>query len=326
MKKWKMLMAFVLCAALQCGCAANTSASADLPTDLPEVMEDTGAGNKGGMSLDTSQTITLEQLRQAAAEKGDICAAAFLGYADTADFAAYIAQLEETKTYPFLTEIPQEQIILHPNGGTELYCIVPTDPKASLSVNDWVYGEDFVGKAGEVLYRSESGEPILLRGNLSDVMPDLDVEIVDSAGEALSYQPRLSLYDGSLNTPWYSPGVYDFTTYSNTDLIGTWVATNLPGYDEDFLLRLVFNQNGTVQFSYGEGNGELMGLLQGTCSRTGDAPDQYFLSLQAEDGSWLEGTYEIVRTMADEISLTCIDGQPLAADPENSPILFALED
>ena len=326
MKKWKMLGAFVLCAALQCGCAADT-ANSDAPlTEQPEVMEDSGAGSKGGKSLDTSQPIALEQLRQIAAERGDICATAFLGYVNTTDLNAYIAQLEDAKTYPFLTEIPQEQIILHPNGGVELYCIIPTDPKASLSVNDWVYGEDFVGKAGDVLYRSESGEPILIQGNLSDAMPDIDVEIVDSAGEVLSYQPSLSLYDGSLNTPWYSPGVYDFTTYSNADLLGSWVAMNLPEYDADFILRLVFDQGGRVQFSYGKGNSELMGLLQGACKRTGDAPDQYFLSLQAEDGSWLEGTYEIVRTGADEISVVCIDGQPLAADPENSPILFTLED
>ena len=69
-----------------------------------------------------------------------------------------------------------------------------------------------------------------------------------------------------------------------------------------------------------------MGLLHGTCRRTGDAPNQYSLSLQAEDGSLFEGTYEIVRTAEDAISVTCIEGQPLAANSENVTILFTLED
>lgn len=48
-------------------------------------------------------------------------------------------------------------------------------------------------------------------------MPSLDVEIVDSTGRSLSYQPSLWLYDGSLSGP---SEIFDFTMYHNPDLIG----------------------------------------------------------------------------------------------------------
>ena len=55
--------------------------------------------------------------------------------------------------------------------------------------------------AGKVLYESKSGEPILVQGNISDIMPNLAVSITASNGEkSENYHPCISLKDGSIST------------------------------------------------------------------------------------------------------------------------------
>ena len=144
-----------------------------------------------------------KELREKAQENGCICSVAFLGTSLDLEegMAGFLASEEAEQyldAYPFIKEIPDEGRITHPDGGYEVYCIVPTDPEASVAVNTWEINEDndFCGESGQVLYRSDCGDPILLLGNLSDIMPSLDVEIVDREGRVLSYQPFLA--DGLL--------------------------------------------------------------------------------------------------------------------------------
>lgn len=161
-----------------------------------------------------SFTNTIDDLRLLAATNGDLCAAAFLGYGT--DIASFLEETDPSD-YPFLWEIPKENYVAQPDGGNEIYCIIPTDMSSSLAVNEWIMDESngFYGEPGQVLYRSEEGEPILLCVNPSDVVPGTQVTIVDSSGEVLEWNPSISLYDGTMNIPWYSPGVSDFTDYSS---------------------------------------------------------------------------------------------------------------
>ena len=164
----------------------------------------------------------LDALRAGAQAEGCICSVAFLGAAletgeDIADFLASEEAAQYLDAYPFIREIPPDRWIIHPEGGYEVYCVVPTDPKASVAVNTWdINGANaFRGESGQVLYRSDCGDPILLLGNISDIMPSMDAEIVDSMGGSVSYQPFLSLYDGSLSAP---SGIFDFTLYHEADV------------------------------------------------------------------------------------------------------------
>ena len=126
--------------------------------------------------------------------------------------------------YPFIKEIPPERWIAHPEGGYEVYCIVPTDqklPQPSIhgdinEDNDFFSWRKRPGTLPQRLWGS-----VLLLGNLSDIMPSLDVEIVDSTGGSLSYQPPLWLYVGSLSGP---SEIFDFTMYHDPDFIGIWSA------------------------------------------------------------------------------------------------------
>lgn len=160
------------------------------------------------------------------------------------------------------------------NGGYEVYCIVPTDPKASTAVNTWDINEDndFLGESDQVLYRSDCGDPILLLGNLSDIMPSLDVEIVDSTGRSLSYQPSLWLYDGSLSGP---SEIFDFSMYHNPDFIGIWSAVIPAELGGGISLNLNIGRGGNLTYSYGRGNSEPIALYEGTWSRPDEAMVQF---------------------------------------------------
>lgn len=85
--------------------------------------------------------------------------------------------------YSFIPLIPDGQIV-----GTEgcLLCVVPTDPGATVAVNRIRWHENGDGfEQEEVLYRSESGEPILLFVQDDPNMPgypDVQVNIVGDNG------------------------------------------------------------------------------------------------------------------------------------------------
>jgi len=62
--------------------------------------------------------------------------------------------------YPFVRNIPRERVV---GSGGSLFCVVPRDPNASVAVNRIQWNEKTGGYDNvEVLYRSESGEPILV--------------------------------------------------------------------------------------------------------------------------------------------------------------------
>lgn len=156
-----------------------------------------------------------------------ICEVVFLGYigeysGKLADNREFLQQfLEESgylPSYPFVQNLPNEQII-EIEGGHELYCIFPVDPDASVAVNEYLVNEsnDFCGETGDILYKSETGVPILLRCNVSDIIRDSEVNIVDSQGRIFSWQFGISLYDGSVLCPDFAPYAFDASYLNAVD-------------------------------------------------------------------------------------------------------------
>ena len=92
--------------------------------------------------------------------------------------------------YPFVRNIPQERVV--DNSGS-LFCVVPRDPDATVVVNRIRWSEqkgDY--ETIEVLYRSESGEPILLfvSNDLGAVPTDTtELLLTDSHSDTLSWYP-----------------------------------------------------------------------------------------------------------------------------------------
>ena len=133
------------------------------------------------------------------------------GETDT-DLTALLEGADCLTAYPFLREIPAEQVVAP--GGWDIYCIVPADEDVSITVNEfgWPSWDAEGPVAGEVLWESGSGTPLCIAANVSDIMPDTQITVTAADGTAIIYQPFLSLRDGSLAVP-EDGTVYDFTVY-----------------------------------------------------------------------------------------------------------------
>ena len=117
--------------------------------------------------------------------------------------------------YPFVRNIPQERVV---DDSGSLFCVVPRDPNASVAVNRIQWNEKTGGYDNvEVLYRSESGEPILLfvSYDLGAVPTDTtELLLTDSHSDTLSWYP----IPGMVALPYDYENdrklAYDFTFYS----------------------------------------------------------------------------------------------------------------
>lgn len=138
----------------------------------------------------------------------------FMGYheGEPLDRAFWDAEDLQTYwlTYPFLLEIPAERYAA--NDGGQVFAMVPADPEAKVTVTAWDAESE---SAGDVLYESQTGEPFYVRGNVSDIMPNLAVTIEDSQGRVLeNYHPAISMKDGTVtHSKPTDPMVMDFTKY-----------------------------------------------------------------------------------------------------------------
>lgn len=140
---------------------------------------------------------------------GDLCGVAYLGCLpyDYSEFMNYLEANGFLEDYPFLADLKEENTVLA--SGDEWYVIVPAADDLTVTVSESVLSEityDLV--AGKEYLRTNGSQPILLRGNVSDIFPSFLVTVVDGSGETIEYGPGLSLKDGLLNR---AEGVYEFS-------------------------------------------------------------------------------------------------------------------
>ena len=169
----------------------------------------TGALSACGNAPRPAEEDTLTLLRQEIADSGSLLGVAYLGVMADADsdITAWLADSGWTQTFPFLAELTAQQTVTRP--GNEVYCIVPADEKAGLTVRAYDLLDD-ASPTGDVLYESAGGAPVCLRGNVSDIMPNMEVTVSGAGGETV-YRPALSLMDGAVSVIADGGSVYDFT-------------------------------------------------------------------------------------------------------------------
>ena len=117
--------------------------------------------------------------------------------------------------YPFVRNIPRERVV---GSGGSLFCVVPRDPNASVAVNRIQWNEKTGGYDNvEVLYRSESGEPILLFVSYDlgkTPFETTELLLTDSHSDTLSWLPTT----GEVSLPYDYQNernlALDFTFYS----------------------------------------------------------------------------------------------------------------
>ena len=126
--------------------------------------------------------------------------AAYLGYVGglsedgfAAGFSGWLWETNEAmlREYPFIAEIDENHII---GRAGHLYCIVPVDGNATVAINRVQWNEKTqTDEVVAVLYRSETGEPVLLFANLDGVAYEADTQvfITDSSGNICEWDPSL---------------------------------------------------------------------------------------------------------------------------------------
>lgn len=234
MKHLKLLAAVLVLAIGLAGCGQGSST----PSSKPERMLD--GDNRIAPSTKKQEYEEPEDvayLRLLAEEAEEQACVLYLGgsYEITTDVQKVLdSQPDLRDLWGFVYDIPEDRWVVSPEGGCDLYCIFPQDPEATLFVYEVSLTDDAETplKRGKQLYYSEDGQPILLLCNISDIVPNTEVELYPTAGEELVWSPFLSGENGHVVQ---TDGVCDFTIYPEGDdwetdtspwsLEGNWLET-----------------------------------------------------------------------------------------------------
>lgn len=173
---------------------------------------------------ETQETTAYEAFVNKIVETESICGVIYIGPVDwTVEklekdrlyLEKILSKYTADANYEFLKDIPGDRMIEMKNGA-ELFCIIPADPNASVAVNscELNYETSELEFSG-ILYRSDYGEPILLRCNASEMFRDTEVLIVDNCGKILEWNPGISLMDGRVDVTVEGFSIYDGTIYKD---------------------------------------------------------------------------------------------------------------
>lgn len=216
MKNLKLLAALLALTIGLAGCGKGSSAS----SSKPEKMLD---GDNMIASSSAKQEYTepedVTYMRLLAGEDKYRACVLYLGgsYEITTDVQQVLdSQTDLRQLWGFVYDIPQDHWVVAPDGGCDLYCIFPQEAQATLFVYETSLTDDAEKplQRGKQLYYSEDGQPILLLCNISDIVPNTEVELYPSTGEELVFSPFLSGENGHVVE---AEGVCDFTIYPEGD-------------------------------------------------------------------------------------------------------------
>lgn len=221
---------------------APTGSTDPIKSQTPETTEstptsDTTQATEATLPIEDLEDPSLLIFRQAMVETPQLFAAAFFGYVpqDADPFAIMQeAAPQLCEDLPFLLAIREENVI---GTSGHLFCIVPADEAATVAVNRRPWNAETESyEEPEVLYRSESGSPLLVMCPNEDWIPDTEIIITDSNGTVAIWSPYLepSYRISALRNENGENMIFDFTSYDelpnpgwnqgidSTELIGTW--------------------------------------------------------------------------------------------------------
>ena len=148
----------------------------------------------------------LTALKQEIAASEKLFGVAYLGWieGDAETAKAELAKQDYIEDISFVKDIEKYA----ENEGYRMYAIVPADDSVTISVCKCEFDDEYMPYDGEELI--EANGPILVRGNISDTIPNLYV-VAKKGSEKVEYTPVQSGMDGRLENG--EDKVYDFTPY-----------------------------------------------------------------------------------------------------------------
>ena len=208
----------------------------------------------------TEENPYLTNIRTQIQDSGKLLGVAYLGNIE-GDFEAiqeYAKSQEYIKVYPFINEIKESHFV--ENEGEEVYCVIPSDNSVKVKIHKMVLDEETSElKQSDELFSKKDGKPILLRGNISDIMPNLMVA-AQKDDSFVSYCPSLSLKNGMMENSGQQ--VFEFTPYElmpqfngldpskQWDFCGNWTCTVTEYHGETYQLNLSATSDSCVEFSF----------------------------------------------------------------------------
>jgi len=223
---------------------------------------------------------TLTETRKLIADDGALFGVAYLGYAELPyweDVCVYIEANGFSDAYPFLLEVMEDHAVLQEGG--EVYAVVPVSKDVTLTVSDFLFKNDdsYIPERGEDLLTVTDGKPIVLRGNVSEIVSNLLIT-AENGAETIEYNPCLSGMDGTLVV---DDGVCDLTNY---DLVfgtypgepdpvftlNTWYAQHEDAEGTTYAMTLTLDRDGTATYFYGWPYSGVLEAFEGTWSTSGD--------------------------------------------------------
>lgn len=234
----------------------------------------------------TTEPVTESESEKALAEfqkhmkdEGYLCGVAYLGYYSE-DIGVIIENLQYKGIYDkhkFLKEIKRKDF--HSLEGSEFYAVVPAEG-VNVTVNEYGFNEDGIGYAVNEVVNITDGTPIFIRGNISDIMPNIQLIISDENGAKEEYLPSMCLENGLLSK---GRQIYDFSPYDLLgghfenitafedvpEFVGEWWGERYSD-DELLSLNLSLKENGEAEYSYGYGNSEALEYFRGSWYKESD--------------------------------------------------------
>ena len=201
MKKILIVIAVILCLSLLASCGGGE----ELTTTVPSTTETTTTEP----TTESESEKALAEFRKHMKDENYICGVAYLGYYPE-EIGNIIEDLQYKGIYEkhsFLNEIKRKDF--HSLEGSEFYAIVPAEG-VKIAVNEYAFDEEANGSVVRNLAES-SETPVFVRGNISDIMPNIQVVITTDDGKTQEYYPSLSLENGTLSK---GQQIYDFTPYN----------------------------------------------------------------------------------------------------------------
>lgn len=279
MKKIAVIMSLLLCLFILASCGGGEDKETTLAPET--TTEETTAAEVIPTEATTAEATTTELVTQSVSEKalGEfrklmkdekyVCGVAYLGYYSE-DIGVIIEDLQYKgiyKKHPFLDEFRRKNF--HSLEGSELYAVIPAEG-VEVTVNEYAFNENGIGY-GKKRVAVSDGEILFLRGNVSDIMPNLQLVITDEKGSITEYLPSMSLENGYLSK---GQQIWDFSPY---DLLGGHTAEkeDMPNFigswwgeyklkDELLSLSVELKENGEATYVYGLGNSEVYESFEGS--------------------------------------------------------------